>query len=145
MSVATAVTTGSRFDLIKQVTDAFDRAGVEHVVLHAYDGGSVGKDSDLDLVVGRQSLWTADAIVRSGTGRLLHDSTTTSPGVGTTSSNPKSQADASKREWEFKRAAAWPSWRNTIVVVTSDHASSTGGNTSRSASHRAFRIGQCPG
>ena len=55
---------------VQDVVTAFERAGVEYVLLHGHDAGS--RDSDLDVAVTRRSLRAVDALVRAGTfGRML--------------------------------------------------------------------------
>lgn len=60
----------SRAAFVARVADAFDRAGVEYVVLHGSEPAEI--DSDVDIAVDRSSVAVVDALVRLGTfGRLL--------------------------------------------------------------------------
>lgn len=55
---------------VRDVVEAFERAGVEFVLPHEHAGGA--RDSDVDVAVTRRSLQAVDALVRAGTfGRML--------------------------------------------------------------------------
>ena len=66
----TASAQSPRERFVGEVVAAFERAGVEFVLLHGHDAEA--RDSDLDVAVTRQSLGAVDALVRAGTfGRML--------------------------------------------------------------------------
>jgi len=61
---------GPRERFVEDVVAAFERAGIEFVLLHGHDAEA--RDSDLDVAVTRRSLGAVDALVRVGTfGRML--------------------------------------------------------------------------
>ena len=61
---------GSRAAFVQRLSDVFEQAGVEYVLLHDHDDG--GRDSDIDIAVSRPSLDTVDTLIRLGyLGRLL--------------------------------------------------------------------------
>jgi hypothetical protein len=72
VSVAAAIPVRSRQAFVERVSRGLDEAGVEYVLLHETADREDGNDSDVDLAITRDSLSTADALVRSGAfGRVL--------------------------------------------------------------------------
>ena len=55
-----------RSSFVRRVADVLDAAGVEYAFLHNLDGIEQ-RDSDVDLVVSRESLQTVDTVMRYGT------------------------------------------------------------------------------
>jgi peptidoglycan/xylan/chitin deacetylase (PgdA/CDA1 family) len=69
--VASPTAGDARASFVTRVADAFERAGIDYVFLHAY-GKDQGIDSDLDIAVARDSLHRTDVLIRSGAfGRVV--------------------------------------------------------------------------
>ena len=62
----------SRARFVASVVEAFEKSGVDYVLLHDYEGSATETDSDVDVAVARGSAAAVDSLIRGGTfGRLV--------------------------------------------------------------------------